>query len=104
MQDGKTNTGNHKTQWLGAIALPAAVIVSFLLTTQFEIDWWEAFSPILMLFYLAEWIWRWFTAPEERGPASDLTPPDTIVPREAKIGMIVAAAVVSSVLLVAWVA
>lgn len=104
MREDRGNSGNRKAEWLGAIAVPAAIIASFLLTTQFDIDWWEAFTPTLMLFGLAEWLWRWFTAPEEMEATPDFTPPDTIVPREAKIGMLAAGAIVGSLLLLMWAA
>lgn len=88
--------------WRAAMVLPVAIAFSAILSLQFGIDWWEAFGPTLTLLMLGEWLWRWFTAPTEQKASPDLTPPEIVVPNEAKLGMIVAVGIVAAVVALVW--
>ena len=88
--------------WRAAMLLPVAIAFSAILSLQFGIDWWEAFGPTLTLLMLGEWLCRWFTAPGTREAGPGLTPPELVVPNEAKRGMIVAVGIVAAVVALIW--
>ncbi|WP_120077327.1 hypothetical protein [Aurantiacibacter odishensis] len=83
----------------GALVLPVAIIVSFVVALALDQDWWAIFGITLGVAWIAQGIVTWFAAPDGTERGKSRSHADVVVPREAKLGALAALAVVGGVVL-----